>query len=43
MRACPKAKTIAFATGLGTCIFFKPKDGSEWQPVGSTLKDISST
>ena len=43
MASCPKTKTLAVATGDGSMLFLLPKDGAEWEPVGNSIKEISST
>lgn len=42
MAACPKTKTLAVGTGEGSCLFLHPKDGAEWDPLGDSIKEISS-
>lgn len=43
MAACPKTKTLAMATGGGSCLFLKPKEGGEWDPSGDTIKEITGS
>lgn len=42
MAACPKTKTLALGTGDGSCLFLHPKDNAEWEPLGDSIKEISS-
>jgi len=42
MASCPKSKTLAVGTANGCCIFMSCKSSEEWQPLGESLKELSS-